>query len=206
MEIVFNGKTYTKFQRLWNDIHFNRGFDDDHKFCHSVGLIYCRDHVSNLYRMYEKDFHDGGYKLEAVLAIDKYDNFLNSDEVIEYDEKNERPLEYYASEDGSCSCSMKTSDDECNKPLDNDIDRLLEERIKAKEEKVNHPNYYNRYSVEVVEMARRIWGDEAMKTAAEITAFIYRMRAGVKPDNPIEQDLAKEEFWLNYAKKINIQK
>ena len=125
---------------------------------------------------------------------------------VEYDEKNERPLEYYASEDGSCSCSMKTSDDECNKPLDNDIDRLLEERIKAKEEKVNHPNYYNRYSVEVVEMARRIWGDEAMKIAAEITAFIYRMRAGIKPDNPIEQDLAKEEFWLNYAKKINIQK
>lgn len=140
---------------------------------------------------------------------------------VEYDdEKNERPLEYYASEDGSCSCSMKTSDDECNgieppygsnddecnKPLDNDLDRLWEERIKAKEEKVNHPNYYNRYSVEVVEMARRIWGDEAMKTAAEITAFIYRMRAGVKPDNPIGQDLAKEEFWLNYAKKINIQK
>ena len=58
---------------------------------------------------------------------------------VEYDdEKNERPLEYYASEDGSCSCSMKTSDDECNgkEPtcvtLDSYIDRLLEERIKAK--------------------------------------------------------------------------
>ena len=88
MEIVFNGKTYTKFQRLWNDIHFDRGFDDDHKFHYSAGMIYCRDHVSNLYRMYDEDFQRGGYKLEAVLAIDKYDNFLNSDEVIEYDEKN----------------------------------------------------------------------------------------------------------------------
>lgn len=88
MEIVFNGKTYTKFQRLWNDIHFNRGFDDDHKNCYSAGMIYCCDHVGNLFNMYEKDFHDGGYKLEAVLAIDKDDNFLNSDEVIEYDEKN----------------------------------------------------------------------------------------------------------------------
>lgn len=132
---------------------------------------------------------------------------------VEYDdEKNERPLDYYASENGSCSCSMKTSDVECNgiEPtygsIDDHIDRALEERRKAKEEKVNHPNYYNRYSVEVVEMARRIWGDEAMKTAAEITAFIYRMRAGAKPDNPIGQDLAKEEFWLNYAKNINIQK
>ena len=84
MEIVFNGKTYTKFQRLWNDIHFNRGFDDPYY----VGLIYCRDHVSNLYRMYDDDFHRDGYKLEAVLAIDKDNNFLNSDEVIEYDEKN----------------------------------------------------------------------------------------------------------------------
>lgn len=84
MEIVFNGKTYTKFQGLWNDIHFNRGFDD----CYSVGLIYCRDHVSNLYRMYDEDFQRDGCKLEAVLAIDKYDNFLNNEEVIEYDEKN----------------------------------------------------------------------------------------------------------------------
>lgn len=71
------------------------------------------------------------------------------------------------------------------------------------EQKTEHPNYYNRYSVEVIEMARRIWGDEAMKTAAEITAFIYRMRAGVKPDNPAEVDFKKEEFWLNYIKTLN---
>lgn len=72
----------------------------------------------------------------------------------------------------------------------------------AAEEKVNHPDYYNRYGVEVIEMARRIWGEDAMRTAAEITAFIYRMRAGAKPDNPIERDLAKEEFWLSYAKSL----
>lgn len=96
--------------------------------------------------------------------------------------------------------------------LDDHIEQALEEQKRSsikskfksieKDEKVNHPNYYNRYSVEVIEMARRIWGDEAMKTAAEITAFIYRMRAGVKPDNPVKQDLDKEEFWLNYAKKL----
>ena len=69
-------------------------------------------------------------------------------------------------------------------------------------EQVNHPSHYNLYSVEVIDMARRIWGDEAMKTACEITAFIYRMRAGLKEGNPIEQDLAKEAFWLNYRDKI----
>mgnify|MGYP003292274258 CR=1 FL=1 len=69
-------------------------------------------------------------------------------------------------------------------------------------EMVNHPSHYNRYSVEAVEMARRIWGDEAIKTAAEITAFFYRMRMGLKPENSIEQELEKENFWLNYSKSI----
>ena len=71
-----------------------------------------------------------------------------------------------------------------------------------KYEMVNHPSHYNRYPIEAVEMARRIWGDAAMKTAAEITAFFYRMRLGLKPENSVEQELSKEEFWLNYAKKM----
>ena len=71
-----------------------------------------------------------------------------------------------------------------------------------KYEQVQHPNHYNRYSIEAVEMARRRWGDDAMKTAAEITAFFYRMRMGLKPDNSVEQELAKENFWLNYAKEL----
>ena len=102
---------------------------------------------------------------------------------VEYNDEPKRPLDFYA----STSCTLKTSDDEYDKMeecenIDDHIEQALKER-KRYEEKVNHPNYYNRYSVEVIEMARRIWGDEAMKTAAEITAFIYRMRAGVKPDN-----------------------
>ena len=69
-------------------------------------------------------------------------------------------------------------------------------------EKVNHPSHYNRYSIEAVEMARRIWGDDALITAAEITAFFYRMRMGLKPENSVRQELDKEEFWLNYAKSL----
>lgn len=71
-----------------------------------------------------------------------------------------------------------------------------------KYEMVNHPSHYNRYPIEAVEMARRIWGDEAMYTAAQITAFFYRMRLGLKPENSVVQELNKEEFWLNYADKI----
>ena len=78
---------------------------------------------------------------------------------------------------------------------------MEQEEIKSYE-MVNHPSHYNRYPVEAVEMARRIWGDEAMYTAAQITAFFYRMRLGLKPENSVEQDINKEEFWLNYADKI----
>ncbi|MBP5458363.1 MAG: DUF3310 domain-containing protein [Paludibacteraceae bacterium] len=70
-------------------------------------------------------------------------------------------------------------------------------------EYVNHPSHYNRYPIEAVEMARRIWGDDAMEKAAQITAFFYRMRMGLKPEVTVKQDLDKEEFWLNYAKKLH---
>ena len=73
-------------------------------------------------------------------------------------------------------------------------------------EMVNHPSHYNRYSIEAVEMARRIWGDEALIKAAEITAFFYRMRMGLKPENSVKQELDKENFWLDYAKKLRDQK
>lgn len=73
---------------------------------------------------------------------------------------------------------------------------------KKKYEHVNHPSHYNRYGKEVLEMMKDIWGAEKTALWCEMTAFKYRMRMGLKPDNPIEQDLKKEEFYLNEAKKL----
>ena len=67
------------------------------------------------------------------------------------------------------------------------------------------PDYYKLYSVEAVDMARRIWGDEAVMKAAEITAFFYRMRMGYKPENSIQQEMTKERYWLDLAKKIKTE-
>lgn len=64
------------------------------------------------------------------------------------------------------------------------------------------PNHYNNYSVEVLDMMRRIWGDDKVAIFCELNAFKYRMRMGLKEGNPIEQDLAKEKFYLDYAKNI----
>lgn len=70
-------------------------------------------------------------------------------------------------------------------------------------EMVNHPSHYNKYDIEVIDMMRKIWGDEATMIWCKLTAFKYRMRLGEKPDNSIQQDLDKEKFYLSYYKELS---
>ena len=63
-----------------------------------------------------------------------------------------------------------------------------------KKEAVNHPEHYNEYSVEVIDMMERIWGFEKAQIFCELNAFKYRMRAGKK--GPLEEDLKKEAWYL----------
>ena len=76
-------------------------------------------------------------------------------------------------------------------------------------EMVNHPSHYNKYDIEVIKMMERIWGKDAVALWCTMTAFKYRMRLGEKPENPIEQDLKKEQWYLDKAKeykeKINYE-
>jgi len=65
---------------------------------------------------------------------------------------------------------------------------------------INHPNYYNSYPIEAINMAIKIWGVEKMIDVCYVTAFFYRMRAGKKDD--INIDLAKEQWWINKAKEL----
>lgn len=67
------------------------------------------------------------------------------------------------------------------------------------QDNVNSPKHYKQYSTEVIDMMLQIWGVDAVVTYCEINAFKYRMRMGIK-DNPIEEDLAKEQWYLNRAK------
>lgn len=69
-------------------------------------------------------------------------------------------------------------------------------------EMVNHPSHYNNYSMEVIDMMKNIWGAENTALWCEMTAFKYRMRMGTKPENPIQQDLDKEAWYLNKAKEL----
>lgn len=72
-------------------------------------------------------------------------------------------------------------------------------------EHVNHPTHYNNYDVEVIDMMRRIWGDNATIMWCEMTAFKYRMRMGTKPGNTIKQDLDKESWYLKKKKELLLE-
>ena len=69
-------------------------------------------------------------------------------------------------------------------------------------EHVNSPTHYNTYSVETIDMMVRVFGKEKVADFCEINAFKYRMRMGTKPFNSIEQDLKKEQWYLNKAKEL----
>jgi hypothetical protein len=69
-------------------------------------------------------------------------------------------------------------------------------------EHVEHPSHYNTYSVETIDMMVRVFGKEKVADFCEINAFKYRMRMGTKPFNSIEQDLKKEQWYLNKAKEL----
>lgn len=68
---------------------------------------------------------------------------------------------------------------------------------------VNHPNHYNQYDVEVLTMMERIWGKDAVINFCKLSAFKYRMRMGTKPNEPIDRDIAKEKFYLDYAQRLH---
>jgi len=67
-------------------------------------------------------------------------------------------------------------------------------------EMVNSPAHYNRYPIETIDMMERIFGLQATIQWCIMTAFKYRMRMGMKDD--MEQELAKEQWYLNKAEEL----
>ena len=65
-----------------------------------------------------------------------------------------------------------------------------------------NPDHYRQNSIEVWEMMVKIWGTEKFIAYCEMNAFKYRMRAGTKPEQPIERDLAKAKWYENKAKEL----
>ena len=65
-----------------------------------------------------------------------------------------------------------------------------------------NPKHYQEFSVEVIDMMAAIWGKEATALHCEMCAFKYKLRAGSKPDQPIDRDLEKAAWYLSKAKEL----
>ena len=65
-----------------------------------------------------------------------------------------------------------------------------------------NPKHYQEFSIEVIDMMAAIWGKEATALHCEMCAFKYKLRAGSKPDQPIERDLEKAAWYLSKAKEL----
>lgn len=61
---------------------------------------------------------------------------------------------------------------------------------------VENPKHYNLYDTEVVKMMELIFGPEKTANWAQLNAFKYRMRMGLKPTAPMEEDFKKEQKCL----------
>ena len=68
-----------------------------------------------------------------------------------------------------------------------------------------NPDHYKQSGKEVIDMMVDIWGKKAVATHCEITAFKYRMRLGLKPDQPIERDIEKAKWYEAKAKELKNQ-
>lgn len=66
-----------------------------------------------------------------------------------------------------------------------------------------NPSHYQNSSKEVWEMMVLIWDKEAFIKHCEMTAFKYRMRVGLKPDQPVERDLSKAKWYEDKAKELS---
>lgn len=64
-------------------------------------------------------------------------------------------------------------------------------------EMVNHPQHYNNYNIEVIDMMERIWGPKMVAVWCLLTSFKYRMRMGTKPGENVQRDLDKEKWYLD---------
>jgi hypothetical protein len=68
-----------------------------------------------------------------------------------------------------------------------------------------NPSHYQNSGKEVWEMMVDVWGVEAFIKHCEMCAFKYRMRLGLKPEQPIERDLSKAEWYESKAKELRAQ-
>lgn len=70
-------------------------------------------------------------------------------------------------------------------------------------EHINHPNHYNKPGrKECIEEMLEIFGPDAVYWFCMLSAYKYQYRAGRKEGQPAERDLAKIEWYKDFAARL----
>lgn len=64
------------------------------------------------------------------------------------------------------------------------------------------PSHYDSYGIQVLEMMELVFGKQATVDFCRLNAFKYRMRMGTKDNESFDDDLKKEQYYLEYAKQL----
>lgn len=125
--------------------------------------------------------------------IDKYDSFLDKYQV-NFDLSEVDGSHYYMSYDAKVVIDQIEGEEETTKEVSQESDTESYDYI--------NPSHYQNMSKEVWEMMVDVWGVEAFIAHCEMCAFKYRLRLGTKPEQPIQRDLDKANWYESKAKEL----
>ena len=137
---------------------------------------------------------------ELIRRLERLQGKAPEPKVVEADKPQEKCRKKKEGIDGIIE-NLTGNKDRFNELLNHELGEERDER-KDNYEFVNHPDHYNGYDIEVIDMMVRIWGYEATIMFCLMNAYKYRMRLGMKPGVSIEQDLAKEKWYKQKAKEL----
>jgi hypothetical protein len=65
-----------------------------------------------------------------------------------------------------------------------------------------NPAHYKARPVEVIDQMRALYGVDALAIHCDLTAFKYRQRAGLKPGQPVQQEIDKALWYEALARHL----
>lgn len=80
--------------------------------------------------------------------------------------------------------------------------QVLNQKAEDQQYDFVNPSHYKKFGKETYQMMIDIWGKEAYIAHCEMCAFKYKLRAGEKPDQPVDRDLDKANWYLEMANKL----
>jgi hypothetical protein len=80
--------------------------------------------------------------------------------------------------------------------------QVLNQKAEDQQYDFVNPSHYKKFGKETYQMMIDVWGKEAYIAHCEMCAFKYKLRAGEKPDQPVDRDLDKANWYLEMANKL----